>query len=432
MRRLRTLALLLACLFPAICRAQPSEPGPAELLRNMILALREAPRAHELVVRAYTPEGRERVSRVELLTDRGGDARPRRVVLRLGRSLHVEASGGVLRAVSPRNPDAYFEAPVADPLTPASIAAVLPDLPLPLIEWAIGETPAPEARGAEPSGADAPVEVAVPPLGIVTFERAARSEPPGTITLHGRTPAGPVELTLDAQTGRLRHVVGMLRERSLALEIGVRETSADGAWGITIGSRTRVASLSALRPAPAELSPGAKAVGLGLMASDLTPWGVVDALHALGANPVEAGEGPLLAALVLYKVDAPGMEDGALAAVTALQNVKRSLDKRRLAGEARVPRLLVRPVGVFALDQFRPEEARLLASRWEGIGLDVAWSSAGQALLDRFERGAPGVVVLIDEEQTLRGAASIGPGALAADAAADEVKAAIDDMTPSR
>lgn len=436
------LPLLAASLLgvPALSSVAPGQVTPRDLppivtpedqtdlagvVRAMLAPFRSGPAACEVVVRAFAADGRERVSRVEVRTDPGDPAseRPARVVLRLGRSLHVDASEGVLRAISPRNPESAFEGPIPHPLTPAAIETLLPAVPLPHVAWALGAPGRVEG---------VPVVLDVPPLGEVTLDRLARDPLRAEITLHGRNAGGVVEIGVDAESGHFRRLLGMVHATGVAIEVASREVSPDGRWGVETAGRRLVASLADLRPAPAEIPVGAKAVGLGLMGPDLTPWSVVDALHAVGQDPLEAGRGPVLAALVLYRADDPAMEDGALAAVSALRGLKRLLDRARLAGEDRTPRLIVRPVGVFELDKFRPAEVRMLTERWEGVGVGVSWSSAGRALLDRFERGAGGVVILVDDEQTLRGVTSFAPGALAADAAVDEVRSAIRDLSPTR
>lgn len=412
-------------------RVQPPVVTPedrtdlAGVVRAMLAPFRSGPSASEVVVRAFAADGRERVSRVEVRTDPGDPAseRPARVVLRLGRSLHVEASEGVLRAISPRNPDAAFEGAIPQPLTPAAIETLLPAVPVPHVAWALAAPTVIEG---------VPVVLDVPPLGEVMLDRLARDPARGEIVLHGRNAGGVVEIGVDAESGRFRRLLGMVHATGVAIEVAARDVSPDGRWEVETAGRRLVASLADLRPAPAEIPVGAKAVGLGLMGPDLAPWSVVDALHAMALDPLEAGRGPVLAALVLYRADDPAMEDGALAAVAALRGLKRVLDRARLAGEDRTPRLMVRPVGVFELDQFRPAEVRSLTQRWETVGVGVSWSTSGRALLDRFERGAGGVVILVDDEQTLRGVTSFAPGALAADAAVDEVRAALRDLSPTR
>ncbi len=137
----------------------------------------------------------------------------------------------------------------------------------------------------------------------------------------------------------------------------------------------------------------------------------------------------MLGIMVFYRDSAPGAEDAAYLAVGSMRSLKKNLDRRRLTGEVRTPRLFVQPVAVLDLAAFSPAAAREIASKWEAAKERAVWTSAGQPLLDRFERGEPALAVVVDSEMTLLGVASIEVGVNAGDATLAEVRAIIEEKT---
>lgn len=415
------LAMLVVMFGVGEARAQESGPPDAasrrveDTLAAILAAHRSGVVAQVVSVRVSAPGGRERVSRVEVLTDPGDAAagRARRVSLRLGRVLHVEAEGAALRAVSPRNSEAAYVADLPGEVDAAALASRFPPIPVPHVAWAFG--------GATWAGGT----VDVPPLGVVTIESMTPSGRRGLVMM-GRNERGAVRLEVEGTA--LRRVTGPMPGTDLEADLTCRDVAPWGS-GVDVAGRRLVSSPAGLRPLPAELQPGALVSGLGLMRPDLTPISVAEAMAAQAAEPTEAGEGPMLGVLVMYLASTPGAEDGTLLAVGSMRTLKRTLDRRRLTGETRTPRLFVQPVAVFDLAGFSPAAARQVGEAWSAAGERGVWTSAGQALLDRFDRGATALAVVVDAEMTLLGVAEVGLDAAAADATLAEVRAIIEEKS---
>lgn len=403
---------------------QPGTPTALELLRRLSDSIRRVSSAQVVSVRVTSPAGRERVSRVEVLTDPGDESagRPRRVALKLGRVLHIEAVGGQFRAVSPRNDEAAYSVELSGALDAGVLESRLPPLPIPHVAWALG----PEWVGTgEHDG-----EFLLPPLGWVRVESVEQDPARREVTIVGRTPLGPARVTLDERSFALRSVRGTMPESDLAMELTCRDADPEAAtWAVNIEGRRKVATLTELRPLPAELQPGSMVGSLGLMNADLAPFAAIDAMKAQAAEPTEAGDGAMLGVMVLYRDAVSGAEDAAYLAAGSMRSLKKNLDRRRLTGEVRTPRVFVQPVAVLDLAAFSPSHVREIASRWDAAKERVVWTSAGQALLDRFERGETAMAVVVDSEMTLLGVASIEVGVNAGDATLAEVRAIIEEKT---
>ncbi|CAG0999877.1 hypothetical protein PHYC_02804 [Phycisphaerales bacterium] len=414
-------APLVAALFGLLASAPhviAQAPEPAAAFQRILDAYRAKPVAQTASIRVIAPEGRERISRVEVLTEPSPTSR--RIALRLGRSLQVEASDRELRGVSPRNPTAACVLPLTGPLTDESLRAVLPPIPVPNIAWALGgEVVGEGAREGE---------FLVPPVGWVRLDSVEPRPGMGHIALRGSNPLGPVEIVVDESTHMLVRLTGTLSGPALRVELAFRGADPGSkSWAVEIEGRERVPSLSDLKPLPAEVQPGAQVGSLSLMGTDLSPWLLADTMREQAAIPTEAGEGPILGALVVYRSSAPGAEDAAFQACGSLRSHKKFLDRKRLTADPATPRLFIRPVAVFELPEFSPGAARELAARWAGTGDTPVWTSAGQALIDRFDRGAIGAVIIVDLEGVLLGAATLEAGPQAGDAALVEVRAIIEE-----
>lgn len=412
-----SIAALAITVFFSPAAAQPADPAAS--FQHVLDAYRSNPVAQSASVRVVAPEGRERVSRVEVLTVPG---EPRRVSLRLGRALHVEATDTEMRAISPRNPAAVCALPLSGPLSAESLAAVLPPVPVPNVAWALGANAAGENDRAD--------QFLVPPLGWVRLESVEARPGLGHLAFRGSNDLGPAEIVVDEVSHLLVRLTGSTPGPGHGLRVELAFRMADAAskaWAVDTDGRERVASLSDLRPLPAEIQPGSQIGSLSLMGTDLAPWSLADAMRGQAAEPTEAGEGPMLAALVLYRGTVPGAEDAAFQACGSLRAHKKFLDRKRLTGEPATPRLLIRPVAVFELAEFNPGAAATLADRWKDTGDTPVWTSSGQGLIDRFDRGAIGVVIIADREGILLGAAPLEPGPQAGDAALAEVRAIIEE-----
>lgn len=407
---------------------QPGPPATGDILRRLSASVRRGPIAQVVSVRVSSPSGRERVSRVEVMTDPGDEAagRSRRVALRLGRVLHVEAAanlrGWEFRAVSPRNDEAAYVIDVAGTLDSNTLASRLPPLPIPHAAWAFDT----DWIGA----GDRDGEFLLPPLGWVRIEGIEQDTLAKEITILGRTVHGPARVTLDEPTLALRSVRGMMPDSDLTLELRCKDADpAAVTWAVSTVGRRMVDSLTALRPLPAELQPGSQVASLGLMRTDLAPFSVIDAMKAQAAEPTESGEGPMLGVLVFYSDETPGGEDAASLAISAMRSMKKNLDRRRLTGEVRTPRVFVQPIAVLDVASFSPSNVREIAAKWDAAQEHIVWTSAGQPLLNRFERGEPVLAAVVDSEMTLLGVARVEVGVNAGDGVLAEVRAIIEETS---
>jgi hypothetical protein len=393
----------------------PEVSGHTDALARAAARFRNEVIAQTVLIRVIPPQGRERASRVDVLTDpREGS---RRLAMRLGRSLHIEATDDQFRAVSPRNDRDAFASAIGSPLTVPLLESLMPRVPVPHIEWAFGS----EAHEGE---------FLVHPIGWFRPHSVERDDNHAEIIIRGSTADGGASIVLALDTFALRRIAGPLPRAAPGTRVELTCRDADPtsrSWVLDITERRRVDSLSALRPLPSELQPGDPIGGVGLMTPDLEPWLLNEAIREQAAQPTEQGSGPMFAVLVLYRTSVAGAEDGAFLACGSMAALKRNLDGRRLKGEESTPRLLVRPVAVLEPAEFTPGGAKDLERRWASTGFQPVWTSAGQRFLDRFERGAHAIAVVIDEDQRLLGTAAIDSAPGAGDAILAEVRAIIEE-----
>lgn len=256
-------ALVLVALATLRAAAQPGEI-PAELVFDSIKhAYRDAPYAERamIVIRrpATTPERSdrptERREEVTLRVDpgRGLERTGAKVCLELG-ELRVAAGDGKVTIIHARDPGNYVQTQYAGPLTPAVLAAALPPLPLPQLDLSLG--------AADPPTRLTPYAEAIIWLAATADDQAA----PTTVTISGQSAGRKVEAVTDA-SGRLREFRAELPAAAspptagaaqsaaapasqLRIQITREPIAADATWNISTEGRTKVSSLSQLRPRP--------------------------------------------------------------------------------------------------------------------------------------------------------------------------------------
>lgn len=308
----------------------------------------------------------------------------------------VAAEGGPsgsVTAVHARNEETFVRAAVDGELRSAHLAEVLPPVPLPQLDLALGDE---EAFGHRDLTPYAP---RIRWLSAVVDNAAD----PRRITLTGRTIHGVVSLVTDAATGRLVEFAcdaGPADESGQQVVVVVRAREERppqwSAWPLNVEGRRQVASLRDLAPTrPTQLRPGTTITGLPLLTPEGAPWSLASDLGPIGGEP---------AALVLLLVRS-GRESGAPEAVAA---AARSIAQR--AEEARTgvgppglgdwPRVSVRPVAVISLAE-RDFDARLRRAA-EALGPGLLWTISSAATIDRLAPpDAPAALMVIDSHRTM-------------------------------
>jgi len=407
---------------PEAPRTPAPDPSIDDALGRLADRYRRQPQSQSCRIRVIDAAGRERASRIGVLTVPAGEGRPARVALQFGRALHVEVIDRSLRAISPGNALLVFETTLDAAVSPGAFMSLLPPIPIPHVDLAFG---GPFKGEGEHLGT-----WNVKPFGSVRFETLERDAQAGETVFRGSSPGGSVLISVDNLTGLLRRLEGNVGSPNtpLRIEIVCRPADPSTAWTIDPAGRQAVRSLTELRPSPAETGIGMAVAGLGLMTPDLNPWSVPDAIADQAAQPADAGQGPMLAAIVLYRHSSPEAEDAALHAVGIIRGLKKNLDRRRLGGDARTPRMLLRAAAVFEPAEFQPAAARELADVWAVASELAVWTSAGQRVIDRFAQGANAVAILLNQDMTLLAAVEIDGRAIDADAVLAEFKGALDEV----
>jgi hypothetical protein len=395
--------------------AQPTVSS-RQAIERLCASHRAGPVAQSVRIRTVSPAGKERTSRVTVRTT----AEPATIGLSLGRSLRVWASGVELLAVTPRNRLVYFEAPLPEGVSAHSLRRTIRAVPVPHIDLALG------AGLAQSDGTWA---ITLAPFGPLRF--ADQAEEAGTDWIVAATgPAGPAEIRIDKTTGLLKRLSGTApsAEGPVRVDLVCQPVSSDEAeWRLAREGRTRVSTLAELRTADAEVGPGAALPNLGLMTPELIAFSWRDARDSLLAGRPLAPDTRVLTALVLFRAASPEGSDGAVRASGVLHAARKDLDRRRFTGEAGLPVLVPRPVAVLELAEFTPARPRELAAEWELLGESLLWTTSGQALIDRLSPGSPGVVVLVDDDQIVRGVAALDPAGQDVDAVLAEVRALVEE-----
>ncbi len=385
-------------------------------MERLCASHRAGPVAQSVRIRTVSPAGKERTSRVTVRTA----AEPRTIGVSLGRSLRVWASGEELLAVTPRNKLVYFEATLAEGVSDRSLRKTIRAVPVPQIDLALG---------AGPVQGEGTWAITLAPFGVLTLaDQAEEAGAEWIVAANG--PAGPAEIRIDKTTGLLRRMIGSAPSAEGPVRVDLicqPMTSDEAEWRLTREGRTRVSTLAELKAADAEVGPGAALPNLGLMTPELIAFSWRDARDSLLAGRPLPPDTRVLTALVLFRAGSPEGSDGAVRASGVLNASRKDMDRRRFTGEAGLPALVARAVAVLELSEFTPARPRDLAAEWELLGEPLLWTTSGQALIDRFSPGSPGVVVLVDDDQVVRGVAALDPAGQDVDAVLAEVRALVEE-----
>lgn len=273
--------------------------------------------------------------------------------------LRVHAADGVVRAMLVSNPETYFEAAYAPPLTPRALDQAL--RPLALV---------PLALAAREAG-----EVGLPPLSVLPEVRwreaeVSLEEAKRRTTVRGLSPWGAATLTLDAGTGRFLALEAALHDGS-RLEMTAQGIAPGepAAWAIPLEGRERVARLGDLVRRRTELRAG-----------DAAP---LEAVRGADGRGVALVEGDRLA-LVVFRGEA----------VQRAAALARELAESGPPAPAAGAPTAVRAALVAAVREAPADEAAWAALRTAAGGLTVL--AAPESSLARVAPGANVAVLVVD------------------------------------
>jgi hypothetical protein len=348
------------------------------LLAKVAAAYAEAATHERVAIRFAGPDGQERFDQMQVSMDPGLAGAGRRLAVSMG-SLRVQVVEGLVSAVSESAVGRVFRAALGGDLSSASMARVLPPLPIPSLEFLGG-------RDVTSLGSMTPYA-----RGIVWESRAEMASPGETwAVVRGAAGDTRVALTIDLQSWRVRHVeiLGRHGSEAWSLDCSVTPIIAPehDPFAPLADSLQPVATLAELVAAQLPLAPGARVPSLTLMDTGLRSWTLGDAF----ADGPKANRA---AVLILYRAGSEAARaDAQAAALAVTQNA------RRLHAS-----IEVHPVMVYELREFQVSGMQRETSHWDGT-LPILASTGGRELLDRFAPGRNAAVVVIDRDHCLLGA----------------------------
>jgi hypothetical protein len=414
--------------------AQPAPAPPdgeqiaAALIAAAVAHYRAAPWDEELTLTVVSASGGQRSSTVRVACipgpaptsvahspDAADPTRPpdsprpvQALRLELG-TLVLVATPTRLAAINTLAPTLAYEAAL-DPARPmlAQVVEILPALPFPQVHLALAADDA--------SAFDRAVASIAP---AASGARARLGVDSGRIALHA--PATDVPLGFEAsivpETGRLVEVVardaaaraapGARVAPSITISVRDRGVPPLADFNLSIAGRTRVESLSRLRPPEPEILVGNRMPPLGLVDERLALWTPAAALARARIAPAQVG--PRAVVLILYPAAGGAALDDALEATLRARDIADRLSREAslIAGASDPtlipPRAAVVPVAVLELEAFGPQRVADEALLWSELGTPAAFTSAGAAALRRFDPTLGVTLVMIDAEQTIKG-----------------------------
>jgi hypothetical protein len=348
---------------------------------------------------------------------------PRRLKLDLGRLL-VSVEGERFVAVHKHNPTLYYESrlPAESGLTLASLAQVIPSLPLPQIAWALdAETPSIESalRALDDS-------LPIDHPQVETDSDELGTTPTVAIDLVGDA-GSQFGATIDRVSGRLIEFwfgfsVGdpPHRERALArAKVTTLDPGDPAGWMIQTAGRIRVQSLTELKALAPAIKPGFKVPNLGLMSAELEPTPLdADFIAASSAESARRRSKPLpaLGVFLIYDVARADMEDvrTGVQAIMECRPLHFDTSGTRWSPGPRVERLIpVFEPGRFTTASINSENARWTDAAWlfdEPVSPARtpdskpplrSWSAVGSAVMSELVPNLRSALIVCDAERTL-------------------------------
>jgi|GEM_PF-4049061 len=320
-----------------------------------------------------------------------------RVLIEAG-PLRLYAGAGSVVGVRADNEATGVTWDYAGALVPTAILERVP--PMPLFELALGSGRAPDAQ------------ILLPYVSAVQWESAQRSPDGMRVALTGACSSGPVQLEIEARSGRLvacRVSRGGAEAITFAFEpIPVGDPDA---WAIDTADRRLVGSIDRLVPRAPAIGGDESIDQLPVVSPDGSPW-TLDAI----LPPVPRGADLRVWGVVVFVRERPGAEDprtrsDVLAAFKTVADLRRQLavegqgdpDRSRahLAGSAVIVYELERFAETQRLDSIEAWSSDLKSVLPAASALQPAarifWSASARQTIDRFDPRAGAVVVLVDD-----------------------------------
>jgi hypothetical protein len=181
--------------------------------------------AETINVRFRAPRSQERIDKLSLRIQAGAEAGapPQKAMLELG-TLRVLVTPQKLLAIDTLVPSKYFETDSRDESVAATIAAALPPLPVPQLQLVAG---------------DKLLSSPTPYTGHVTWTEATADTTvrPEVVTLTGQGQWGPITITLNSETGRMRTLSATIKTRdgdgSLELTCTTMDVKDPATWALS-------------------------------------------------------------------------------------------------------------------------------------------------------------------------------------------------------
>ncbi|HYE60986.1 MAG TPA: hypothetical protein VD997_03230 [Phycisphaerales bacterium] len=409
------LLLLAAACTHALAQQQPREPDPhpptpaeieqvaptprkvpqidlPETIDAALARARESYRvgsiAERVQITVTTKDEQQRATTVLFRVFAGTEAahhQDRRVFLDLGR-LQIAADSTGVTAVTPREPELYFQAPVTPPITLDELWNAVPPVPLPQLEWALGEDTGRIGR-------------VVTAILQASWTSVQYTKDLGVI-FNGTSPSGPASAEF-ARDGRLVRLSVPLSREGDRIELRVTPEEAGNAWTIPLEGRKPVPSLADLRPRPPEIMPGGRLPALSLMTRDLDSWSLQDELDRLPSP--DLARVPTYGLLVVYRPAGTTAEQDAEIGARAVTLARADVSHAQ-PDPTRRPRLV--PVVIPVLDLADMNRTKLVTidDAWAARQKDAPpryFSPTGIGEMDRLARGSSAVVIIIDSTQKI-------------------------------
>jgi hypothetical protein len=404
MNRLVTVfvSALLAAPAPAQLRPLPRESVPPEVLLETIRsAYDKKPTADEVKVTllkgSHSPVASDTfIIRIDPGTS--GPA-PARVFIDFG-TLRVVAASGEVTAANELVPGKYFQSTLSGPITPRSLAKVIPPTPIPEL--------------ALVSSDHAVVADLTPYTSHVTWTSATIDASARTAMLVGTSSAGPIALTVNPTTGRLSRLTATIHgqggETTLDLVITPADLGNPGSWGIPVEGRERVKSLADLRTPQASAQPasvGQPVPDLSAQRTDFSPWSVHRALADPPAIPL---------ALILYRATPPERLEAAsrdaragAAVIRAVQFGQTSPgDPPAAPVDLKLAAAVAMELGQFSRAAFDREQgqwqsaaATRSADAHPVASPELLWANSVAQSIDRFDSKSGSILLLIAPDRKL-------------------------------
>ena len=278
---------------------------------------------------------------------------------------------------------------------------VVPRIPLPQIEWLVGGG---ESGGAalselQPLGSwfEGLVleRVSVGPDGLATTAVGALVDDRPSVEVRVDESNRVVDFT--ARVATEEGPVGEMRIISREID---KEPVPE--WAEFVAGREAVASLALLKAEQSQIPAGTVMPGLGFMTGAMEGWDHEAVLKAAEASHPGSRQ---LFAMVVYDAGKPASVADAAGGFVSAYRAGQQLRRQSAVDARQLPHLILVPVGVVGVDDFRPDALKQREAKWAEVitplragdpGAAHVWTSVGPEVIGRFVPDSAAVVVVTD------------------------------------